>query len=93
MQRAQSPSLKRPSWRSARLLVEKFGIAICPAYIGHRQPLTTSIMQGKGATEAFPKDKASDEIKALWDALNKLSPILAPIQTPAKTKKKRAKAK
>jgi chromosome partitioning protein len=46
--------------------LNEFGIDIAPVRIAQRNPLASAIPEGKGITEAAPRDPGADEIRALW---------------------------
>lgn len=85
----------KAAYDDAALPLTQMGIAVAPTGIGHRKAFVTAITQGRCVTEISPKDKASDEIRALWKDLNDFenrpaNPALAMIkgQKQAKGKEK-----
>src|SRR5262245_16523018 len=56
---------------AATAVMEKFGMAVCPAVIHHRPEFQIAAEKGKGVTELGAKGKAAaDEIRALWKDLD-----------------------
>jgi chromosome partitioning protein len=73
----------------AALAVQSLGFTVAPTYVCHRATFEKAINHGKGATEMRGKSFAAKEIIALWQHLNKLSPITT--TTRKKTEKAGAK--
>lgn len=63
--------------------MESFGLKVCPTAISFRRIFPKSLDLGKGVTETEPKGKAAEEIIAVWNWLNTISPVA----TAAKRKK------
>jgi Flp pilus assembly CpaE family ATPase len=59
--------------------VREMGLKLAATGVGHRKAFVTSVNNGKGVTEMFPKDKAAEELRKLWNELS-------PPEKPAKIK-------
>ena len=59
------------STSEARAALKAFGVPVAPVSIGQRAPLSHALLAGLGITEAEPKSKAAQEIRALWRYVEK----------------------
>jgi chromosome partitioning protein len=55
--------------------MESFGLTVCPHAISFRRSFPNALALGKAVTETEPKGKAAEEIIAVWNWLNTISPI------------------
>lgn len=54
--------------------LREFGVRVCTTFLCHRKAYVTAVDRGSGVTELMPRDKAADEIRALWDEVHLLQP-------------------
>jgi chromosome partitioning protein len=57
---------RSPEYNEARKVLERHGFPVCPVAPGQRTPFVRAISTGRAVTEFAPRDKASEEIEALW---------------------------
>jgi cellulose biosynthesis protein BcsQ len=57
----------------AEAVLKRLGFPLCPEHLKHRPHFERAINAGKGVTEAYPKNPASEEIRKLWAALNQMA--------------------
>lgn len=62
---------KQDAYDEAAAAIARMGLKYAESGICHRKPFVDSINNGKGVTEMFPKDKASAELKALYQEITK----------------------
>lgn len=67
------------AYDEAAAAVREMGLKLAATGVGHRKAFVTSVNNGKGVTEMFPKDKAAEELRKLWNELS-------PPEKPAKIK-------
>lgn len=67
------PTGAESAYGEAVAAVEALGLRICETHIGNRRAFVAAVGAGKGVTEIFRSDKASEELRQLWHELNRLS--------------------
>ncbi len=60
---------KVETYEEAAVAIAGMNLKCAKTGICHRKPFVDSINNGKGVTEMFPRDKASDELRALYAEL------------------------
>ena len=57
---------RSPEYNEAKKVLERHQFPVCPIALGQRTPFVRAISTGRAVTEFAPRDKASEEIEALW---------------------------